>query len=129
MEAFQDFLEAAHERGIRVILDMVLNHTSIEHPWFLESSSSLTNPKRDWYIWRDGRDRKDRQIGVFSGASDERPSGFFRRRTLRRQRKKGPPSQNRSRQRLIWGLLDRTLPLLIRFAPDALRSPHNTSAH
>lgn len=56
MAAFRGFLDAAHERGIRVILDLVLNHTSSEHPWFLESASSLTNPKRDWYVWRDGRD-------------------------------------------------------------------------
>ena len=56
MEAFQKFLAAAHERGIRVVLDLVLNHTSVEHPWFVESASSLTNPKRDWYIWHEGCD-------------------------------------------------------------------------
>ncbi|MDB5394730.1 MAG: alpha amylase, catalytic region [Rhodospirillales bacterium] len=43
----------AHAHGIKVILDLVPNHTSIEHPWFVESRSSRTNPKRDWYIWRD----------------------------------------------------------------------------
>lgn len=52
---FQEFLAQAHQRGIRVILDLVLNHTSHRHPWFVESSSSRDNPKRDWYIWRDGR--------------------------------------------------------------------------
>ena len=41
---------------MRLILDLVLNHTSDEHPWFLESRSSRDNPKRDWYIWSDGRD-------------------------------------------------------------------------
>jgi alpha-glucosidase len=46
---------AAHQRHIRVIMDMVLNHTSDQHPWFKESRSSRDNPKRDWYIWRDGR--------------------------------------------------------------------------
>jgi alpha-glucosidase len=43
----------AHQRNIRVVVDMVLNHTSDQHAWFRESRSSLTNPKRDWYIWRD----------------------------------------------------------------------------
>ena len=48
-------IEAVHARGMRILLDLVLNHTSIEHPWFQESRSSRDNPKRDWYIWRDGR--------------------------------------------------------------------------
>ncbi|PSU99190.1 glycoside hydrolase family 13 protein [Photobacterium kishitanii] len=45
---------AAHARGIRIIMDLVINHTSDEHPWFIESRQSKTNSKRDWYIWRDG---------------------------------------------------------------------------
>lgn len=53
---FERFLEGAHRRGIRVILDMVLNHSSDQHPWFIESHSSRDNPKRDWYVWRDGKD-------------------------------------------------------------------------
>lgn len=56
LDDFRAFLEAAHQRGIRVILDLVLNHTSDQHPWFQESRSSRDNPKRDWYIWRDGKD-------------------------------------------------------------------------
>ncbi|MBC3364202.1 alpha-amylase family glycosyl hydrolase [Pseudomonas sp. SWRI154] len=43
----------AHERGLKVLLDFVPNHTSDQHPWFIESRSSRDNPKRDWYIWRD----------------------------------------------------------------------------
>ena len=56
MDDFIRFLDEAHSRDIRVIIDLVLNHTSDQHPWFLESRSSKTNPKRDWYIWREGRD-------------------------------------------------------------------------
>jgi alpha-glucosidase len=56
LDDFREFLDGAHQRGIRVILDLVLNHTSHQHRWFIESSSSRDNPKRDWYIWRDGRD-------------------------------------------------------------------------
>jgi maltose alpha-D-glucosyltransferase/alpha-amylase len=47
------FLKSAHERGIRVIIEMVLNHTSDQHPWFQQSRSSRENPRRDWYVWSD----------------------------------------------------------------------------
>lgn len=53
LEDFKIFLREAHARNIRVILDLVLNHTSDEHSWFLESKSSRDNPKADWYIWVD----------------------------------------------------------------------------
>jgi maltose alpha-D-glucosyltransferase/alpha-amylase len=53
LEDFKNFLSIAHERGIRVIIEMVLNHTSDQHPWFQQSRSSLDNPKRDWYVWSD----------------------------------------------------------------------------
>ena len=53
LEDFKSFLSIAHERGIRVIIEMVLNHTSDQHPWFQESRSSPDNPKRDWYVWSD----------------------------------------------------------------------------
>ncbi len=55
LDDFRRFLDGAHQRGIRVILDLVLNHTSDQHPWFLESASSRDNPKADWYVWRDGK--------------------------------------------------------------------------
>ncbi len=57
LEDFKAFLAAAHARGIRVIIEMVLNHTSDQHPWFQESRSSRDNPKRDWYVWSDTDDR------------------------------------------------------------------------
>ncbi len=56
LEQFQEFLDGAHHRGMRVILDMVLNHTSDQHEWFKQSRSCRDNPMRDWYIWRDGQD-------------------------------------------------------------------------
>ncbi|MBA3349497.1 MAG: trehalose synthase, partial [Actinobacteria bacterium] len=53
---FSDFLTAAHERGIRVVADLVMNHTSDQHPWFLESRQP-GSPKRDWYVWCDTNER------------------------------------------------------------------------
>ena len=53
MEDFDVLVEAAHAAGLKVILDLVPNHTSDHHPWFLESRSSRDDPKRDWYIWRE----------------------------------------------------------------------------
>lgn len=53
LDDFRVFLREAHARDIRVILDLVLNHTSDEHPWFIESKSSRDNPKADWYMWTD----------------------------------------------------------------------------
>jgi alpha-glucosidase len=55
LDDFKRFLDGAHERGMRVILDLVMNHTSHLHQWFIESRSSRDHPKRDWYVWRDGR--------------------------------------------------------------------------
>lgn len=55
LSEFNRFIAGAHQRGIRVILDLVLNHTSHEHPWFIESRSSRHNPKRNWYVWKDGK--------------------------------------------------------------------------
>lgn len=55
LEDFDHLIEEAHARGLKLILDFVPNHTSDQHPWFQESQSSRTNPKRDWYIWRDAK--------------------------------------------------------------------------
>jgi maltose alpha-D-glucosyltransferase / alpha-amylase len=53
LDDFKRFLEAAHARGIRVIIEMVLNHTSDQHAWFQQSRGSRDNPRRDWYVWSD----------------------------------------------------------------------------
>jgi alpha-glucosidase len=69
MADFNELLEGVHQRGMKMILDLVINHTSDEHPWFIESRSSKDNPKRDWYIWRDGKDGKapNNWESIFSG--------------------------------------------------------------
>ena len=54
MEDFDELIREAKKRDLRIIMDLVVNHTSNEHEWFKESRSSRDNPKRDWYIWRDG---------------------------------------------------------------------------
>jgi oligo-1,6-glucosidase len=59
MEDFDELSAEMHKRGIRLIVDLVVNHSSDEHPWFLESRKSKDNPYRDYYIWREGRDGKE----------------------------------------------------------------------
>lgn len=59
MEDFDKMLDAAHDRGIKIVMDLVVNHTSDEHPWFVESRSSKDNEKRDYYIWKEGKDGKE----------------------------------------------------------------------
>ncbi|MET0607317.1 MAG: maltose alpha-D-glucosyltransferase [Gaiellaceae bacterium] len=56
VEDFRAFVDAAHQRQIRVIADLVMNHTSSDHPWFQEARSSPESPKRDWYVWSDTDD-------------------------------------------------------------------------
>ncbi|MFX0025017.1 MAG: alpha-glucosidase [Candidatus Hermodarchaeota archaeon] len=61
MRDFDKLLHEIHHRNMKIVLDIVLNHTSDEHPWFRESVSSKNNPKRDWYIWRDGKKPKGKK--------------------------------------------------------------------
>jgi alpha-glucosidase len=56
LEDFDRLVTEAHRRGLKVMIDQVLSHTSAEHPWFQESRSSRTNPKADWYVWADPRE-------------------------------------------------------------------------
>ena len=73
MEDFDRLLTEVHKRGMKLIADLVINHTSDEHPWFIESRSSLDNPKRDWYIWRDGKNGEEPNNweSIFSGSAWE----------------------------------------------------------
>jgi maltose alpha-D-glucosyltransferase / alpha-amylase len=57
LDDFRAFLAAAHQRGLKVITELVLNHTSDQHPWFKEARSSTDSPKRDYYVWSDTDDR------------------------------------------------------------------------
>ena len=67
---FDALLAKVHELGMKLVMDLVVNHTSDEHPWFVESRSSRDNPKRDWYIWRDARDGAEpNNWGSFFGGS------------------------------------------------------------
>jgi len=71
MADFDELLQRCHERDIRLMTDLVLNHTSDQHPWFKESRASRDNPKRDWYIWRDGaspRRPPNRWVSVAEGS-------------------------------------------------------------
>jgi alpha-glucosidase len=71
-------VEAAHQRGLRVLLDYVPNHSSDQHPWFSESRASRTHPRRDWYIWRDaapGGGPPNNWLSVFGGSGWEWDAG------------------------------------------------------
>ncbi|MCP9273639.1 glycoside hydrolase family 13 protein [Mycolicibacterium arenosum] len=70
---FDALLAEVHDRGMKLVMDLVVNHTSDEHPWFVESRSSRDSPKRDWYIWRDTRDGAEPNNwgSLFSGSAWE----------------------------------------------------------
>ncbi|PYZ92305.1 glucohydrolase [Salipaludibacillus keqinensis] len=90
MADFDELLREVHKRGMRLIIDLVLNHTSDEHPWFVESRSSKDNPKRDWYIWRDGKNgaEPNNWESIFGGSAweyDEKTDQYFLHVFSRRQ--------------------------------------------
>ncbi len=74
LTAFDALLGEVHRRGMRLIMDLVVNHTSDEHPWFIESRSSIDNPKRNWYWWRPAR--AGMQVGA-PGAEPTNWASFF----------------------------------------------------
>ncbi|MCA1058000.1 alpha-glucosidase [Rossellomorea aquimaris] len=77
MADFDQLLQEVHKREMKLIIDLVLNHTSDEHPWFIESKSSKDHPKRDWYIWRDGKKGKEPNNweSIFGGSAWEYDEG------------------------------------------------------
>ena len=82
MADFDRLLAEVHRHGMRLIIDLVVNHTSDEHPWFIESRSSRHNAKRDWYIWRDGKHgaEPNNWEGIFKGSAwqyDEHTDQYF----------------------------------------------------
>ncbi len=91
LETAELLIEEAHRRGMRVIVDYVMNHTSEEHPWFVESRSSRDSPKRDWYVWRDPKpdgSPPNNWVSVFSGPAwtlDEATGQYYRHTYLPRQ--------------------------------------------
>ncbi len=91
LEEFDRLVEEAHRRGIRIVLDLVLNHTSHLHPWFREARSSRIDPRRDWYIWRDaGPDGgpPNNWQGVFGGSAwewDETTGQYYYHMFLKEQ--------------------------------------------
>lgn len=74
---FEGFIDAAHTRGIRVIVDLVLNHTSSEHEWFKESRLSKDSPKRDWYIWKDEPNNWESFFGGTAWEFDEKTGQYY----------------------------------------------------
>ena len=56
MDDFDELLQGLHQRGLRLIMDLVVNHSSDEHDWFKQSRSSKNSPYRDYYIWKEGKD-------------------------------------------------------------------------
>ncbi len=91
LEDFRQLLEAAHQRGIRVVCDLVVNHTSDQHPWFQEARSSPNSPKRDWYLWSETnlRFQQARVIFVDSEPSnwtwDDQAGAYYWHRFFRHQ--------------------------------------------
>lgn len=72
LDDFKQLLEEAHRRGLRVLMDQVLSHTSNQHPWFIESRASRDNPRADWYVWADPREDgnpPNNWLSVFGGSS------------------------------------------------------------
>lgn len=90
-EDFDELVNEAHKRKLKIIMDFIPNHTSFQHQWFLESKSSKTNPKRDWYIWKDPKidgSPPNNWLSVFGGSAwefDEKTQQYFLHSFLKEQ--------------------------------------------
>lgn len=62
MATVDSLIAETHKRGLKIVFDLVMNHTSNQHPWFKESASSTTNPKADWYVWKDGKGKNGKRL-------------------------------------------------------------------
>src|ERR1039458_4831997 len=93
MEDFNRLLAEVHLRGLRMILDFVPNHTSDQHPWFVESRSSRENPKRSWYLWCDQPNNWLSHFGGSAWEFDERTGQYYLHSFLKQQ-----PDLNRSEE-------------------------------
>lgn len=90
IQTFKRLLKEAHKRGIRIIMDLVVNHTSHLHPWFIESRSSVNSPKRDWYIWKESKQNgpPNNWLGAFGGSGwkyDKRTGEYYFHSFLKEQ--------------------------------------------
>jgi maltose alpha-D-glucosyltransferase/alpha-amylase len=106
-EDVRAFLEAAHQRGLRVIADLVVNHTSSDHPWFQEARSDPKSPKRDWYVWSDTPQRYEDARIIFTDTEtsnwswDDEAGAFYWHRFFSHQ-----PDLNYDNPEVIEAILD-----------------------
>jgi alpha-glucosidase len=107
LDDFDRLIREAHARELKVILDFVPNHSSDQHPWFVESRSSRDNPKRDWYIWRDparGGGPPNNWLSCFGGSAweyDEHTGQYYYHAFLREQ-----PDLNWRNPRVVDAMLE-----------------------
>ncbi len=91
LEDFKEFLTAAHEKGFRVIADLVVNHTSDLHPWFQEARTSVNSPRRNWYVWSETDQKYEQARIIFTDSErsnwqwDEQTGAFYWHRFFRHQ--------------------------------------------
>jgi alpha-glucosidase len=118
---FKELITVAHKSRIRVIMDMVLNHTSDQHPWFIESASTPDNPKRDWYLWRKGYfDKKPNNWKTIFGGSgwtfDDKTKEYYFHSCFKQQ-----PDLNWRNQQ-VWSEFKKIMKFWLDMGVDGFRS-------
>src|SRR5688500_18516243 len=81
LDDFKKFVEEAHKRNIRVVIDMVLNHSSSRNPWFLEASNNINSPYRDYYVWTKSDDPQTKSAGNITAGESRRRNHWNRLRS------------------------------------------------